>query len=166
MNKALFVIDMQEVTVGVEHAKMFHYASDLLEKVNLAINNTDADCVIYIKNLMKKNLLNKLAPVKCFDGMKEAELVEGLSIVSDNIFEKYEGNALSNKELVKYLKENNITEIEVIGVDGGGCVSLTAIEAINAGYKVILNTEVIGTIFEKRKNKYYERLKLMGAEFR
>ena len=67
--------------------------------------------------------------------------------------------------MLQYLKENHITEIEVMGVDGGGCVSLTVIGAINAGYNVVLNTEAIGTVFKKQKIKYYEKLKLMGAKF-
>lgn len=37
--------------------------------------------------------------------------------------------------LVGFLKEEGITEIEVIGVDGGGCVSLTALGAIDNGYR-------------------------------
>lgn len=144
---------MQEATVGENHAKIFDYSSDLLKKVNEVIAGTDANTVVYIRNLMKKTLLNKLAPVKCFDGTPEAELVKGLSVINNNIFDKYEGDAFSNAKLNSFLQGNNITEIEVIGVDGGGCVSRTAIGALKAGYKVILNTSVIGTIFEMQKVK-------------
>ena len=151
--------------MGVNHGKMFDYPSDLLEKINGVINSTNADMVVYIRNLMKNNLLNKFAPVKCFDGTKEAELVEGLSVVSGNIFDKYEGNAFSNAKLDSFLKANNVNEIEIIGVDGGGCVALTALGAVDAGYKVTLNTMGIGTVFEKQKNKYFEKLKKMGADF-
>ena len=165
MSKALLVIDMQEATVGVNNAKMFDYPPDLVTKVNDVINNTDAEIVVYIWNLMKRNLLNRLAPVKCYDGTIEAKLVEGLSVVNSNIYDKYEGNAFTNTELAAFLKNSNVSEIELIGVDGGGCVALTAIGAIEAGYKVILNTDVIGTMFEKRKEKYYEKLKEMGAVF-
>lgn len=34
MSKALFVIDMQEATMGKNHAKMFEYPTDLLKKIN------------------------------------------------------------------------------------------------------------------------------------
>lgn len=135
MSKALLVIDMQEVTIGINHAKMFNYSEDLLTRVNEAIENTDAKVVVYIRNLMKNNLINKIAPVKCFDGTKKAEFVVGLKLVSKFVFVKYEGNAFSNTELVGFLKEEGITEIEVIGVDGGGCVSLTALGAIDNGYR-------------------------------
>lgn len=112
MSKALFVIDMQEATMGKNHAKMFEYPTDLLKKINDVIQNTDAEVVVYIRNLMKHNLLNRFAPVKCFDGTKEAELVEGLAVISENIFDKFEGNAFSNGELDSFLKANNITEVE------------------------------------------------------
>ncbi len=163
MSKALLVIDMQEVTVGKNHAKTFNYSIDFLDKVNTAIGNTDADIVIYIRNLMKNNLINKLAPVKCFGGTKEAELVAGLKMVSNHVFEKYEGNAFSNTELISFLKKENITEIEVVGVDGGGCVALTALGALECGFKVTLNTSYIGTVFEKQRDKYYQKLQEKGA---
>ena len=165
MSKALLVVDMQEATVGENHAKMFDYSKDLLDKVNEAIVSTDAVVVVYIKNLMKNNLINKLAPVKCFEDTKEAELVSGLKIVSNYIYGKYEGNAFSNAELVEFLQNEDVQEIEVIGVDGGGCVSLTALGAIDCGYKVTLNTACIGTVFEKQRDKYYKKLREKEARF-
>ena len=112
---------------------------------------------------MKNNLINKLAPVKCFEGTKEAELVNGLKIVSNHVYVKYEGNAFSNAKLEEFLQSEGIQEIEVIGVDGGGCVSLTALGAIDNGYKVTLNTTCIGTVFKKQRDKYYEKLREKGA---
>ena len=165
MRKALLVIDMQEFTVGNNRAEMFKYSNDLLDKVNETINNTDAEIVVYIRNIMKNNLINRLAPFKCFDGTKESELVDGLLIKNDNIFVKYKGNAFSNSELDEFLKKENVSEIEVIGVDGGGCVALTALAAIKSGYKVELNTSSIGTVFEKQRDKYYQKLKDKGALF-
>ena len=50
-----------------------------------------------------------------------------------------------------------------IGVDGGGCVPLTALGAIKAGYKVIVNETAIGTKFVKNQNKQFKRLKKLGA---
>lgn len=91
--------------------------------------------------------------------------MEGLAVISENIFDKFEGNAFSNGELDSFLKANNITEVEIIGVDGGGCVSLTALGAVDAGYKVILNTVAIGTVFEQKKMKYFEKLEKLGAKF-
>lgn len=166
MKKALLVIDMQEVNVGKNHADFFKYDNDLLSAVNQMIDANKNNDVVYTRNLMKKNLLNKLAPVQVYEGSAEARLTEGLHIVSDIVFDKFTGDAFSNKKLDEYLKANSITDVEVIGVDGGGCVALTAIGAIKNGYRVTLNTKAIGTMFEKKKVSYFEKLKKLGAEFK
>ncbi|WP_449074598.1 isochorismatase family cysteine hydrolase [Ruminococcus sp.] len=166
MKKALLVVDMQNVCVGNEHAKYFKYDnSKIINAVNRAIDDNKNSLVIYIKNIMKNNFINKFAPFQAYEGTNEVELVNGLKIVSENIIKKYKANAFSNIELNTLLKKNNIECIEIVGVDGGGCVALTAIGAMNAGYKVMINETAIGTMFEKNKNKYFAKLKLAGAEF-
>ena len=163
VNKALLVIDMQEACVGKNHAEFFKYDDNLLVRVNNIIKNHET--VIYIRNLMKNNFINKLAPVRVFDGTKEAELAEELEKKGNIVFDKYKGNAFSNPELLEYFKKNNIDTVELIGVDGGGCVALTALGAIENGFNVILNTTAIGTMFEKKKDKYYKQLGAKGATF-
>ena len=111
MKKALFVIDMQEITSGKNHAEYFKYDSGLLSSVNQIIDDNKNGIVVYIRNIMKKNLLNKFAPFHAYEGSREIELVEGLHIVSDNIFDKYSGDAFSNKKLGEYLKNNNVTKL-------------------------------------------------------
>ena len=165
MKKALLVIDMQEVTVGRNHADFFKYDNELLDRVTTVISNSDAAVVVYIKNVMKNNLINKLAPVKVFDNTPEAELAKDLLILSDSIFSKYTGDAFSNSEFSEFLKNNGIDTVELIGVDGGGCVALTALGACENNYKVILNTSAIGTMFDKKKDKYFNKLKMLGVEF-
>lgn len=165
MKKALLVIDMQEATVGT-HAKFFKYDLDLLNRVNNVIDKTNASLVIYIKHLMKKNLINMmLAPVKFFEGTASVEWVNGLKIVSPNCFTKYEGNAFSNTELTNFLKGKDIDTIELIGVDGGACVALTAMGACKNGFKAVLNTQAIGTVFKSKRDRYFNKLKRLGAEF-
>ena len=51
---------MQNVCVGEKHARFFQYNnSDLLHEVNKVIDANENNLVIYIKNVMKKNLMNK-----------------------------------------------------------------------------------------------------------
>ncbi len=166
MKKALLVIDMQNVCVGENHAKYFKYNNiDLIKAVNEVIDVNKDNMVIYIKNIMRENFLNKFAPFHAYEGTEEVELVNNLQIVSENIFIKYEGNAFSNSALNQFLKKSDIEYVEVIGVDGGCCVALTALGAIKEGYKVIVNENAIGTMFVKNKNKYFKQLKDLGAEF-
>lgn len=169
MTKALLVIDMQEICVGNNHAKNFKYDCErLIESVNGIIeHNHNADnTVVYILNIMKKNLINKFAPFQVYDNSPESALVNGLKIVSDNKFVKYKGDAFSNPDLDKFLKANSIDTVEVVGVDGGACIPMTALGAVRNGYKVIVNTNGIGTTFIKRKEKYDIKLKQLDVEFR
>lgn len=164
MKKALLVIDMQNFCVGVNHSDFFNYNNEeLINSVNKVIDANTDNTVIYIKNILKRNVVNKFAPFDAYEGTPEVELVEGLHIVSDYIFKKYEGDVFSNPELDAFLQEQDIECVEVIGVDGGGCVPLTALGAIKAGYKVIVNEAAIGTKFEKNKRKQFKRLKKLGA---
>lgn len=70
-----------------------------------------------------------------------------------------------NSGLDILLKKHNIEYVEVVGVDGGACVALTALGAIKNGYKVIVNEAAIGIMYKKNKNKYFKKLHEAGAEF-
>ncbi len=164
MEKALLVIDMQNAFVGKNHAKIFKYnREELIKAVNERIAVYEKENVFYIRHLLKNNFINKLAPMKVFDGTYESEVVDEVNVVSDNIFTKYKGDALTNPELVKALEEKGIKEIEVVGLDGGGCVALTAISALGKGIKVTFNQSAIGTMFEKRAERYKKIMLKKGA---
>ncbi len=166
MKKALLVIDMQNICVGEEHDTYFKYDNEILIKsVNEVIDSYESEMVVYIKNVMKKNIISKLAPFQAYEGTKEVELVSKLNVVSEYIFTKYEGNAFSNPKLCDFLREHNIESVEVVGIDGGGCVALTALGALKEGYKVIVNESAIGTMFEKKKEKYFKKLRDVGVKF-
>jgi len=115
--------------------------------------------------VLEKNLINKFAPFHAYEGTEEVELVSNLRIASNYVFTKYEGNAFSNPKLNDFLKKHNIECVEVVGVDGGGCVALTALGAIKEGYSVIVNEPAIETMFEKNRDKYYKKLREAGAKF-
>lgn len=166
MKKALLVVDMQNVCVGEKHAPFFKYNNkNLISEVNKVIDANENNLVVYIKNVMKRNLINKFAPFHAYEGTEESELVKDLYIVSDNVYIKYKGDAFTNSELDTLLKEHDIEYVEVVGVDGGGCVALTALGAIKNGYKVIVNEAAIGTMFDKNRDKYFKKLRDAGAEF-
>lgn len=165
MRKALLVIDMQNVCVGEKHSSYFKYNNrELIQHVNKVIDANKENMIVYIKHEMKRNLLNKFAPFHAYENTPESELVEGLHVVSDYVCVKYKSNAFSNPELNHLLKSNNVKFVEIIGVDGGACVALTAFGAINHGYKVIINENAIGTMFHRKKDNYFKKLRTMGAE--
>ena len=165
MGRALFVIDMQNVCIGKEHAKFFHYdRENLIEAVNKRIAEYENDYVFYICQIMKHNILSRFAPVKAFSGSYEAAIANEITVVSENIILKYKGNAFTNPELQNMLDKRKIVEIEIIGVDGGGCVALTALGALERKYRVIMSEQAIGTMFLKKAEKYKRILIDKGAE--
>lgn len=168
MKKALLVIDVQEVFVGENHTKLFDYDRGLVDRINSIIDENRNNVIVYIRHIMKRNLLNRLAPYHIYENTPQAEFANALKIISDNKFVKYEGNAFSNPDLDKFLKENGIDTVEVTGIDGGACVPMTALGAIKNGYRVIVNNNGIGTVklHKKKKEKYDIKLKQLGAEFR
>ncbi|NFO75570.1 cysteine hydrolase, partial [Clostridium botulinum] len=165
MEKALLVIDMQNFCVGKNQAALFKYKNlELIKNVNMIISEYEPQNVYYIVNIMEDNLSNKCAPFKAFAGSYEADIVSDLSVVNNKIFKKYESNAFSNKKLIEELMNSNIIEVEIVGVDGGGCVALTAFAALELGFKVIMNTRGIGTTFNDKADKYNKQLKEQGVQ--
>ncbi|RXE58224.1 cysteine hydrolase family protein [Acetivibrio mesophilus] len=166
MSKAVLVMDMQNICVGDSHAKFFKYNNkELIAAVNKVIKDNEGNSIIYILTIMKDNLINRLAPFKAFEGTENAELANNIEVVSNYFFKKHKGDAFTNPKLKEKLDELNVDEIEIVGVDGGGCVALTALGAIKAGYKVTINTPAVGTMFHRRASKYNEKLKKLGAKF-
>ncbi len=166
MKKAVLVIDMQNVCVGKNHSSYFKYDTDnLIKAVNAVIEDNKDSVIVYIKNFMKRNFINKFVPFKAYEGTEAVNLVKNLKIVSGYVIAKYTGDAFTNPDLHKLLTDEKIDTVEIVGVDGGGCVSLTAMGAVKNGYKVIMNTKAIGTTFEKNRDKYFKKLDKLGVEF-
>ena len=167
MKKALLVLDMQNVCVGKNPAPIFKYNKEaLILNVNKEIKSRKHDLVVYIRTVLSRHsILGFLSPIKAIEGSPEANLVDDLVIVSEHILSKVRGNAFTNPQLLKLLQEHQIEEVEIVGLDGGGCVSLTALGAIDNGFKVTINTQAVGTMFDKRQAKLFAKLKQKGAKF-
>lgn len=164
--KALLVIDMQNVFLGKGHSKYFKYKdNELLASANKVIENNSNNLIVYIRNITKKNLASIFIPFRAYANTQRADLVQGLNVVSDHKFDKYEGDAFSNEDFKEFLTSHKVDTVEIIGIDGGGCVSLTALGAIKNGFKVIMNTTAIGTMLIKNELKLFKKLKSQGAEF-
>ena len=168
MSDALLVIDMQEAYVGEHRFPYLKYSMpDLLTTVNGVIDAyaDEKRLIVYIRNVMERSLLSRLSPFKVYEDTLESKLVEGLHVASNHVFVKHAGDAFSNPQLHAFLKENNVDSVKIVGVDGGGCVALTALGAIENGYHVVVNERAIGTTFERSKAKYFKKLRKLGAEF-
>ena len=138
--KALLVVDVQKGYIE-------KYDENLLAQINqrilYAVENDEF--IIYVKNVRKLR-----------SGMKTNELAENLNVCSPYILCKETASAFSNYELLNILRQNKVTEIEIIGIDGNSCIASSATDAQRHGYKVILSCEYIGVQnrerFDKRKS--------------
>lgn len=147
-NKALVIIDIQnDITKNYK---------DIIDNLNSAIERADKNGlhVIYIKHE------NLSAGTRTFKhGTRGAELVADLKIISDNIFTKYKGNALSCDEFAEYIKNNQINEFYITGADAVACVKSTCFNMRKENYSVTVLSDCI-TSYDKRKIpemlQYYE----------
>jgi nicotinamidase-related amidase len=146
--KALVVIDLQnDITKNYR---------EIIENVNKAIDWAVAHDVhvVYIKH---NNLSDGTRTFK--PNTHGAELVPEMKMVSENIFTKSKGNALTCEEFADFADKNGITDFYIAGADAVACVKSTCFNMRKSGYGVTVLSDSI-TSYDKRKIdemlQYYE----------
>ena len=137
--KALVIIDIQnDITKNYK---------EIIGNINSAI-----DCavgndipVVYIKH---ENLSDGTRTFK--PNTTGAELVPDLKIVSDNIFTKSKGNALTSGSFSDFISKNEISEFFITGADAVACVKSTCYNMRKRGYSVTVLSDCI-TSYDKKK---------------
>jgi len=146
--KALVVIDLQnDITKNYK---------DIIGNVNQAIHwATQND--LYVVYIRHENLSASTRTFK--PDTRGAEFVPDLTIVSENIFTKSKGNALTSEEFARFINENEIGEFYLTGADAVACVKSTVFNLCKANYGVTVLSDCI-TSYDKRKLdemlRYYE----------
>ena len=148
LKKALVVIDIQnDITKNYK---------DIIDNINKAIDwavNNDIH-VVYIRH---ENLSPGTRTFK--PNTRGAELVSDLKMVSENVFTKYKGSALTSEEFADFVNKNEISEFYLTGADAIACVKSTCYNLLKANYKVTVLSDCI-TSYDKRKIdemlQYYE----------
>lgn len=138
-NKALVVIDIQnDITKNYK---------EIIGNINAAIDWAAANDipVVYIKHN------NLSAGTRTFKpNTKGAELVPDMKIVSENIFTKTKGNALTSEDFAAFISEHAIEEFYIAGADAIACVKSTCYNMAKTGYAVHVLSDCI-TSYDKRK---------------
>lgn len=147
-NKALVIIDIQnDITKNYK---------EIIGNINRAIDWAVAQDihVVYIRH---ENLSEGTRTFK--PNTRGFELVSDLKIVSDNIFTKSKGNALTSEAFAAFIREKDINEFYIAGADAVACVKSTVFNLRQAGYAVHVLSDCI-TSYDKRKIdemlRYYE----------
>ncbi|MDE5943031.1 MAG: cysteine hydrolase, partial [Clostridia bacterium] len=86
--------------------------------------------------------------------------VPDMKIVSENIFVKSKGNALTSEAFAAFISDNGIKEFYVAGADAVACVKSTCYNMAKNGFTVHVLSNCI-TSYDKKKIPemfdYYER---------
>ena len=147
-NKALVIIDLQN-----DITKNYKDIIDNVNRVADAAKNTGMN-IVYIKH---NNVSDGTRTFKA--GTKGENFVSELHVLSDNVFTKTKGNALTSDEFTKYVAENGITEFFVCGADATACVKSTVFNMKKCGYDVAVLSDCV-TSYDKKKIpemlEYYE----------
>lgn len=137
--KALVVIDIQkDITKNYK---------DIIGNINHAIDwavNNDIH-VVYIRHV------NLSAGTRTFKpNTLGSELASDLNVVSENVFTKYKGNALTCEEFSDYIGKNDIRDFFITGADAVACVKSTCYNLRKENYDVTVLSDCI-TSYDKKK---------------
>ncbi len=146
--KAFVIIDIQN-----DITKTY---KDVIDNINRAIDWA-VDHSIPVVYIRHENLSAGTRTFK--HNTLGAELASDLKIVSENIFTKYKGNALSCEEFTDFISKNEISDFYIAGADAVACVKSTCYNLCKANYDVHVLADCI-TSYDKRKIeemlRYYE----------
>jgi len=138
-NKALVIIDIQnDITKNYK---------EIIGNINTAIDwavKQDIH-IVYIRH---ENLSEGTRTFK--PNTRGFELAPDLNLVSDNIFTKSKGNALTSEAFAEFVRANGITEFYITGADAVACVKSTVFNLRQEGYRVHVLSDCI-TSYDKRK---------------
>jgi len=139
MKKALVIIDIQN-----DITKNYKGIIDNINKaIDWAVNND-----VYVVYIRHENLSAGTRTFK--HNTRGAELVSDLKIVSENVFTKYKGNALSSEGFADFIDKNGIDEFYITGADAIACVKSTCYNLTKANYKVNVLSDCV-TSYDKKK---------------
>jgi len=146
--KALVIIDIQnDITKNYK---------EIIDNINKAIDwAVDNDIhVVYIRHE------NLSAGTRTFKPNTHGfELASDLKIVSENVFTKSKGNALTSEGFSDFISKNEICDFYIAGADAVACVKSTCYNLSKANYGVDVLSDCI-TSYDKRKIdemlRYYE----------
>ncbi len=127
MNSLLLIIDLQKVFINKNTRK-------LPKKINKIINDKKYNKIAFTRfnNFDDSIYVKKLKWKKCIN-VDDKKIMIGVG--NNRVFNKYIYSAV-NEEFIKFIKENNITNIYLCGIDIECCVLKTAFDLFELGYNV------------------------------
>ncbi|MBN2510229.1 MAG: cysteine hydrolase [Spirochaetales bacterium] len=154
-NKALVIIDIQnDITKNYR---------DIIGTINKAIEwavNNDIH-VVYVRH---ENLSEGTRTFK--PDTYGAELAKDLNIVSENVFTKYKGNALSSEGLADFIGKNGISDFYITGADAVACVKSTCYNLRKTDYGVTVLSDCVTSYDKKKIHEMLDYYESKGCKIR
>ena len=165
MKTALLVIDMQNDYLWERRKPVFAYdTKGLTSAVNGLVHRYEN--VIYIRHLIQNLPTNRLLFGYSLAGTEGAALYGGLDVVSERVFDKYFGDALTNGALLRLIREERFDRLHLCGLDECGCVTATALGAARRGIVAEIVRIGTATVMPRRRiDRAHERLRRAGIRF-
>lgn len=143
---AVLIIDIQEGITGKLSTSDYYViqSNQLIDSLNKMVEYAKEKeiPVLYIQNQISNPLINFLNN-SFAKGGPGSQFDERLEVINDLIFPKEKNDAFSNKELDKYLVENEISHLYFSGLDAAFCVNSTIQAALNRAYKISVISDAL-----------------------
>jgi nicotinamidase-related amidase len=144
--KALLVLDIQESGNKAPHPfPTGTRLGNMIEAVNRLIecfDNSDRE-VAYIRQVFSSNFISRLHGGRILAGRMEPRISRWVKVINGNDFAKNRTDAFSNRKMDQYLRDHQVNEVFLVGLDAAFCVYYTALGALNRGYKVTVVTDAV-----------------------
>jgi nicotinamidase-related amidase len=164
---ALLIIDIQEDYTGPQAKKRYRDGDRIVRTSNALLAQAQAKgaVVIYIKNVIDIPMASAFTGGLNAPGSPGTEMDSRLIKVPGAMtFTKSRSDAFSTLELDAYLRENQVDQLLLTGLDGAYCVDSTARGALNRGYRVTLFQDGIATESSKSIEKLAQGWREAGAQ--
>jgi nicotinamidase-related amidase len=121
MTSCLFVIDVQNGFIN-------HNTSHVIGRIQQLIESNLFDHVVFTRFMNSKDspFVKQLKWSRFFD-ISDIDIVDELKIFTNDVFDKKIYTSI-NEETIKFLKEKNISNAFVCGIDTECCVLATALD--------------------------------------
>lgn len=145
---AILVVDVQEDFTGPNAVKPYRDGERLVQAANRLIEHAREKgmLVVYVVNVVDHPIMKVLAGGMNAPGAKGTEMDQRITrLPGAKTFEKHRGDSLSVPELDTYLREQQVDQLYVMGLDAKYCINATIRGGLNRGYKVAALLDAVAT---------------------
>ncbi len=157
-NKALLVIDMQKDLCydSRRKNKVVKLLKPLSEVIELFYKAKYP--IFYICFALQKNdrQFEKFGDRYCIESTEGAEIIPELLPLKGSIIKKTKHSAFFETDLEYHLKENDVEEVYLTGMQTQICIMTTAADAHFRGYRTVVISDCVLSTREKNKRQALE----------